>query len=169
MGEPLRRNVRHLSYGELEREHMIKLLSLMLLTVMASVPALAQSDAEREVLKLTQEYTEAIARRDASVHERLFADDYTYTPGNGKFMGREEHMQFTKAGALVVESLRSEDVRARVFGDTAVVTGLWITTGRRDAKESKERRIRYILVYVRKAGRWQIVAEQRTGVGGQSQ
>ena len=148
---------------------MKKLLFIMMLAVVSFTPALAQSDAEREVLKLTKEYQGGIGRRDASVHERLFADDYTYTPGNGKFMGREEHMQFTKSGALVVESLRSEDVRARVYGDTAVVTGLWITTGRRDAKESKERRIRYILVYVRKAGRWQIVAEQRTGVGGQSQ
>ena len=143
---------------------MKKLLFIMILAVVSSTPTLAQSDAEREVLKLTKEYEGGIARRDASVHERLFADDYTYTPGNGKFMGREEHMQFTKSGALAVESLRGEDVRARVYGETAVVTGLWVATGRRAGQESKESKIRFILVYVRRGGRWQIVAEQRTGV-----
>lgn len=116
---------------------MKKLLLIVVLAV-SSALTLAESDAEREVLKLNKEYEEAIARRDASVHERLFADDYTYTPGNGNFMGRSEHINFTKSGAMVVESFRSEDVRVRVYGDTAVVTGLWVTTGRRDAKESKE-------------------------------
>jgi uncharacterized protein (TIGR02246 family) len=115
-------------------------------------------------LKLNKEY-EAIAARDASVHERLFADDYTYTPGNGNFMGRAEHIKFTKSGAVAVKSLRSEDVR--VYGETAVVTGLCVGVDRRVGQEFAERRIRYILVCVRREGRWQIIAEQRTGVAAQ--
>lgn len=141
---------------------MERLLLVTVLAIVSSAPTLTQSDAEREILKLNKEYEEAIARSDASVHERLFADDYTYTPGNGNFMGRAEHMSFTKSGAVVVKSLRSEDVRARVYGDTAVVTGLWVSVDSRDGKEFAERRIRYILVYVGREGRWQIVAEQRT-------
>ncbi len=65
---------------------------------LVSFIASAQEKAKQEVLKLTTEYSEAIARRDASVHNRLFAEDYTYTPGNGNFMGREEHMNFAKKG-----------------------------------------------------------------------
>ena len=145
---------------------MKRLLFITLLTIVSSAPALAQSKAEREVLKLNKEYEEGIARRDASVHERLFAADYTYTPGNGNFMDRVEHMNFTKNGGVVVKSLRSEDVRARLYGDTAVVTGLWISVDSRPGQEFVERKIRYILVFVRRGGRWQIVAEQRTGAGG---
>ncbi|MCA1600707.1 MAG: nuclear transport factor 2 family protein [Acidobacteria bacterium] len=147
---------------------MKRLLLIALLAIVSSAPALAQSGTERKVLKLYKEYEEAIARRDASVHERLFADDYTYTPGNGNFMGRTEHMKFTKSGAVVVQSLRSEDVRVRVYGNTAVVTGLWVSADRRRDKEFAERRIRYMLVFVRRGGRWQIVAEQRTGVAAES-
>jgi len=143
---------------------MKRLLLITLLAIVSSASALAQSDAEREVLKLNREYEEAIARRDASVHERLFAADYTYTPGNGNFMDRAEHMNFTKSGTVEVKSLRSEDVRVRVFGDTAIVTGMWVSVDRRAGQEFAERRIRYILVFVRRGGRWQIVAEQRTGV-----
>jgi uncharacterized protein (TIGR02246 family) len=148
---------------------MKRLLLITLLAIVSSVPAFAQSAASREVLKLHKEYEEAIARRDASVHERLFAADYTYTPGNGNLMGRAEHMNFTKSGTVDVKSLRSEDVRVRVFGDTAIVTGMWVSVDRRAGQEFAERRTRYILVFVRRGRQWQIVAEQRTGVPRENQ
>ena len=148
---------------------MKRLLLIALLAIISSAPSLAQSDAERDVLKLNKEYEEAIARRDATVHERLLAHDYTYTPGNGKIMGREDHMSFTKSGVVEVKSLRSEDVRVRVYGDTAVVTGVWVSVDRRAGREFAERRIRYIHVYIRREARWQIVAEQRTEVAAQNQ
>lgn len=155
--------------GRLKMRDMKRLLLITLLAIISSTPLLAQSDAERDVLKLNKEYEEAIARCDAAVHERLFALDYTYTPGNGKIMGRVDHMSFTKSGTVEVKSLRSEDVRVRVYGDTAVVNGMWVSVDRRADREFAERKIRYILVYVRREGRWQIVAEQRTGVAAQNQ
>ena len=154
--------------GRLKRWDVKRPILIALLSIVSAAPALAQSKAEREVLKLNKEYEEAIARRDASVHERLFAADYTYTPGNGNIMGREEHMSFTKSAAVEVKSLRSEDLRVRIYGDTAVVTGMWVSVDRRAGREFAERRIRYLLVYVRREGRWQIVAEQRTGVAAQN-
>jgi len=154
--------------GRLKRWDVKRPILIALLSIVSAAPALAQSKAEREVLKLNKEYEEAIARRDASVHERLFAADYTYTPGNGNIMGREEHMSFTKSAAVEVKSLRSEDLRVRIYGDTAVVTGMWVSVDRRAGREFAERRNRYLLVYVRRAGRWQIVAEQRTGVAAQN-
>jgi uncharacterized protein (TIGR02246 family) len=154
--------------GRLKRWDVKRPILIALLSIVSAAPALAQSKAEREVLKLNKEYQEAIARRDASVHERLFAADYTYTPGNGNIMGREEHMSFTKSAAVEVKSLRSEDLRVRIYGATAVVTGMWVSVDRRAGREFAERRNRYLLVYVRRAGRWQIVAEQRTGVAAQN-
>ena len=154
--------------GRLKRWDVKRPILIALLSIVSAAPALAQSKAEREVLKLNKEYEEAIARRDASVHERLFAADYTYTPGNGNIMGREEHMSFTKSAAVEVKSLRSEDLRVRIYGATAVITGMWVSVDRRAGREFAERRNRYLLVYVRRAGRWQIVAEQRTGVAAQN-
>jgi len=78
-------------------------------------------------------------------------------------------MSFTKSGVVEVKSLRSENVRVRVYGDTAVVNGMWVSVDRRAGQEFAERKIRYLIVYVRREGRWQIVAEQRTGVAAQNQ
>jgi ketosteroid isomerase-like protein len=133
-------------------------ISIVLLSALS-----AQSAPEREVLALQKEYESAIERRDASVHERLFADDYTYTPGNGAFMDRERHMAFTRSGALAVGSFESTEQKVRIYGDTAIVTGRWILKGARGGKPL-ENQIRYLTVYVRRGGHWQIVAEQRTGI-----
>ncbi len=50
---------------------MKSLLLIKLLAVVLSIPTMGQSKAERTVMQLTKEYSEAIARRDTSVHERL--------------------------------------------------------------------------------------------------
>ena len=152
------------------KKKIIFVLILITQIRLFSVPVFGQqstrnSSAANHVLKLTIEYSEAIARRDASVHERLFAHDYTYTHGGGNIMGREEHMNFTKNGGVVVDSLRNGDMSVRMYGKTAVVTGLWVVTLRSAGNEPAKRNLRYILVYVKRAGRWQIVAEQRTGSG----
>jgi uncharacterized protein (TIGR02246 family) len=130
-----------------------------------SFSASSQAKAKQEILKLTTEYSEAIARRDASVHNRLFADDYTYTHGGGNIMGREEHMNFTKKGNVTVDSLTNKDMLVRIYGKTAVVTGAWDVILRDGDKKAVNRNLRYILVFVKRDGRWQIVAEQRTGKG----
>ncbi len=57
------------------------------------------------IVAIFKEYSEAIERWDTTVHDRLFALDYTYTPGNGNLMGRDEHMNFTKNGNVTVDSL----------------------------------------------------------------
>src|SRR5688500_10556836 len=130
--------------------------------LIGAVPA-PQSESERDILKLTAEYEDGIRRRDVTVHERLFADDYTYTPGNGNFMKRAGHMAFTTSGVTTVQDLVSEDKLVRVYGDSAVVTGRWVFTGSRGEQAVTAQRIRYLLVFVKRNGRWQIVAEQRTG------
>src|SRR6476661_1899033 len=138
------------------------LILVVLATIVPSVPTYAQSKAANHILKLTKEYSEAIARRDASVHERLFAHDYSYTHDKGNFMGREEHINFTKKGKVVVDSLRNVDLLVRMYRKTAVVTGLWIITLRMRGNEPEKIKLRYILVYVKRGGQWQIVAEQRS-------
>ena len=121
-----------------------------------------QANAEQEIEKLTTQYEYGIRLREASVHERLFAADYTYTPGNGNFMNRASHIAFTTSGTASVGTLLSEDRLVRLYGDTAVVTGRWVFTGNRGEQAVSRQGIRYLLVFAKRDGRWQIVAEQRT-------
>ena len=66
-----------------------------------------------------------------------------------------------RSGARAYRDLEIDEVRAHVFGDTAVVHAR--TTGARivDGKEELNR-LRYVRVYARRNGRWQAVSQMAT-------
>ena len=60
---------------------------------------------------------------------------------------------------LRLESGKSDDVKVRVYGNTAVMTGRFTAKGKfRD--KSIDIRERYTAVWVKREGRWRLVAEQ---------
>ncbi len=124
--------------------------------------------AEQEVLKVNKEYGEAYVRGDAEAVDRLMADDYISTISTGEVVDRARSMKEIKSGDTKVESGQDDDVRVRVYGDTAVVTGLWASKGQNKGKafDNKER---YTAVYVKRDRRWQVVAEHLTTVAAQPQ
>jgi uncharacterized protein (TIGR02246 family) len=136
---------------------------ILVFLVACATPLSESSTQEREIATLVEQYEDGIRNRDASVHERLFAPDYTYTPGNGALMGRTDHMAFTTSGAVALDTLWTEEPDVRVFGTAAVATGRWVGTGMR-LNRPTQFHVRYLLVFVKRAGVWKIVAEQRTNV-----
>jgi ketosteroid isomerase-like protein len=57
----------------------------------------------------------------------------------------------------------SDDVRIRVYGDVAVVTGRVNITGKRDGASIRDQ-FRYTDVFVRRGSNWRLVADQMTKV-----
>jgi hypothetical protein len=57
-----------------------------------------------------------------------------------------------------------KDLRIRIYGDAAVVTGLWGMALTKGDQAVGGGQARYIVVYVKRNATWQIVAEQRTFV-----
>ncbi len=67
-----------------------------------------------------------------------------------------------KAPRSPIETLKVDDLSVRAFGDAAVVTGrTTVTTGGADPTLT----LRFTDVFVRRAGRWQVVASQATRIG----
>ena len=122
-------------------------------------PAHASSEAEGELLKLNADYDQAIMRGDAAALERIFADEYIYTNPKCEVLGKEEQIAELSSGAGKLEGAKSDDVRIRVYGETAVMTGRFTARSRRDGKDFQVEE-RYTAVWVRRDGRWQLVAEQ---------
>jgi ketosteroid isomerase-like protein len=67
------------------------------------------------------------------------------------------------SGSLKYESLKFDEIKVHAYGDTAVVTGRSTATGKDNGKEFAGQ-FRYTRVYVKRQGRWQIVATQATRI-----
>ena len=119
----------------------------------------ASTGVEQELTQLDREWTQALVRGDASILERVFADDYSATNALGKTVTKAEAIADLKSGANKLESNDPDNYSVRVFGDTAVMTHDGVRKGQRDGKAFAER-YRSLHVFVKRGGRWQAVASQ---------
>ena len=116
---------------------------------------------EQELINLEREKDSAYERGDKVTLDRIYADDYIAITAAGTNVTKKEILGFFTR-SKIFESHRSEDISVRIFGDTAIVTGLQKRKFARDIKPGGEDFIRYTHIYVRRQGEWKIVAAQFT-------
>ena len=117
------------------------------------------ANVEQELTALDQEWTQAGVKGDASILERVLADDYSAANALGKTITKAEAIADLKSGATKLDTNTADNYSVRVFGDTAVMTHDGVRTGQREGKAFTER-YRSLHVFVRRGGRWQAVASQ---------
>lgn len=123
--------------------------------------------AEQEVRKLERAWLDAYEQLDAKAMDAIVADDFTITFPDGSLQTKPQIMEMIKRPrdpARPPLKFYTEDVRARVYGDTVILLGRVVTEYVRDGKPVKEAS-RYTDTYVKRAGRWQVVASHLSNDG----
>jgi len=116
---------------------------------------------EEELLKLEAEFAEAIIKNDPGAIERLVADEWIIVNADGGIVDKERFLEVIKSGTLTHEMMESDNMRVRVYRDSAVVTALTRTKGKFMGQEfsTEERATDF---FVRLDGRWRCVMTQLT-------
>jgi ketosteroid isomerase-like protein len=123
----------------------------------------ATADVQQILRDRLREYTEALTKRDLAALDKIWAEGYTFTNGRGEFLTKKDRMENIKSGATQFDSIRREDEELRVFGNTAVFTGRAVLKAIYGGKESSGP-YRFIHIWVKEQGRWQLVANQITPI-----
>jgi ketosteroid isomerase-like protein len=121
----------------------------------------AAGDAVAQILGLETEHNAAIAHGDVSTLDTMTSDDYTFITPRGFLVTKAQVLKALANGEFKYEYRQIQDVKIRVYGDAAVVTGRSLYTGQSQGKEQSGT-FRYTRVYVRQNGRWLAVAWQAT-------
>jgi hypothetical protein len=131
--------------------------------------------AEREVRELETRLSRAVVGGDRAFFERVLGADFTHTSHTGKFKTRAEWMAEDKvdsrqgkpqAGKTSYEAFDVDDLAVRIYGETAVVTGRSTPKGRTAKGEPIRGQYRFLRVWVKRGGRWQVAAFQGTRIAG---
>jgi ketosteroid isomerase-like protein len=138
------------------------------LATLTAAPARAQGAAgaasvEQQIMKMERDRAAAVVKGDVSVMEGLTSDDYTLINANGQLSGKAETMNNIRTGVIKLTANEVSDMKVRVYGDTAVVTGKSTAKGTIGGRELKGP-VMFTRVYVKKDGKWQSVAFQQTPV-----
>jgi len=113
----------------------------------------------RAVLRLEDSWASALVKRDSVAFNRLLAPGFVYTE-NDQLMDRAAVIRSVVAGPDTVTAAHNDSMVVHRYGSvTAVVTG-WLVVQGRNASGAFERRYRFTDTWVKRAGRWQIVAAQ---------
>jgi len=119
------------------------------------------SERQEELLELEKAFAQAIVSNDLEGIGRLVTDDWIIIDPNGEIVDRTRFFEVIKSGALTHEMMESEDLRVRVYGDSAVVTAVTRTKGTFMGQNVSTQE-RATDVFVKRDGRWQCVLTHLT-------
>ncbi|GEM_PF-1028450 len=128
------------------------------------------NQTEAEIQQMIRRFGEAWAQNDLATLESLLADDYLHTDYLGNIQNRAEWLEYVKERKAkgIVNKIEFADVKVRIYGDVAVVTGQNIIKGL-SVGQNKESatKIRFTQVLLRKQGTWLRTAFQATPIAQQ--
>ena len=153
---------------------MKRMLAVSALTMAASFLALGQmtkandsnqkgDSVEQAVMQLEEELRAAISKSDTKTYGRIVGDDYVFTNQDAVVRTKAQMVSAYDSGSIKYESVKFDDIKVHAYGDTAVVTGRQTLKGQDNGKDISGQ-FRYTRVYVKRQGRWQLVATQATRI-----
>jgi hypothetical protein len=106
----------------------MKIVILLVLALSAG-PANAQVTSGRdvdEVLKWERDGCAAYERNDAAAIQRMVGDGYVLTNSRGGYDTKADDVKAAQNKDVVFSTFRNENMKVRIFENTAIVTGMTI-------------------------------------------
>ena len=136
---------------------------ILLLLACSALVVLAenQSTSAEEIISFEKARLAAFAQADKAAFDRMMADDATVTHSSGGVSNKAVLMGVMRPSTPEnpLPALTIEEPKARLYGDAAVLTGILVETAKDGRRELV---LRFTNTYVKKEGRWQMVAGQLT-------
>jgi len=122
----------------------------------------ASGDVEHEIRTLEKQWNDARAHADVVTLDRLLADDWTVTHGNGTTDSKAQYLFDLKSGARAFGGdITESELSVRVYGDTAIVTGSSDSTVTLNGRPQGGA-LHFTRVYMKRNGAWKMVVTQAT-------
>lgn len=140
------------------------IVGLLMSAVLFAQAAPQKGGIEQAVIKLEQEWVDALIKADIAKLETLYADTLVYTHSSGAVDDKAKYLANLKAGGTKYVSIDRDDIKVNLYGDTALVTCHALIKLKANGTD-RTVDARMIHVYSKIKGRWQLVAHQTTKLG----
>jgi ketosteroid isomerase-like protein len=110
-----------------------------------------------ELMRLERVWNQAHEKGDAKPLEQLWADDIEIVVPKMAVMTKPEALTFFRSGRMTFDHYETSDLKVRVYGEAAVVTGR-LARSRSLLGVTTTDEWRFTKVYARQSGRWRVVS-----------
>ena len=138
-------------------------LAFLLLATNALFAQTKVSKISEILIQMERDWSQADVKKDAAALNRILAEDWTGIDFQGVVMTKPDVLKEVAlhSDATATESTEMVEMKIRIFGNTALVSGTEIETSHYKGKDSSGKYI-WTDVFVLRNGRWQAVSSQST-------
>ena len=112
---------------------------------------------DQVIRQVDRERIQAQISADAAALDRIYADDFIGIGPSGTVRRKPQVIADFASGDLEFQSIVTDDVQVRVYGNTAVETGRSTMIGQ-DKGKAVPRDNRFTRVWIKQEGRWRLVS-----------
>jgi ketosteroid isomerase-like protein len=120
-----------------------------------------KNSVEQILIQMEQDWSQADIQRDATALNQILAEDWIGIDFEGTILNKAQALQGIGSGSGSLQSTVLRDMKVRVYGNSAVVTGTDTEKGEYHGTDSSGKYC-WTDVFVRRNGRWQAVSSQST-------
>jgi Domain of unknown function (DUF4440) len=122
---------------------------------------LAQAPVEKLLMQMERDWGNAQIKKDYAAVDKILAADWQGIDYDGQIVDKATYMAHMRSEQSTLQSEELSQMKVRVFGNTAVVTGRDTEKSTDRGKDSSGTYV-WTDVFVLRNGRWQVVASQST-------
>jgi ketosteroid isomerase-like protein len=134
-----------------------QLFTILTAATIPAEPLPMQAADSIELLRLEAAWNRAHVSSDTAALAGLWADDLVVAVPEMPVMSKMDLLRFWRSGRSAITRYETSDLRVRLYGDAAVVTG-HLSRERNFNGRTVSDAWRFTKVYARRDGRWQVVA-----------
>ena len=142
--------------------------------IATATPAKEAYDAaaiEAEIIKLEREWADANKTHNSEAVKRILADNAVIVYPDGSTATKADEVKTIESSAITADSFEILDPKVTVVdGDSAFITGRGVIKNGKNVVPGQKRQIdisgeyRFLDVYAKRDGKWQVVASQATKI-----
>jgi ketosteroid isomerase-like protein len=121
----------------------------------------ATTNDEIQVKQLERAWNEAESRHDVAAVTAIVGDTLSYIDFDGSVMNKAEYLRDVTKTAYQADHLYDEGLKVTIYGNAAVVNGVYRETGTSKGKKYVHR-VRFTDTWIKQNGVWRCVASQNT-------
>ena len=140
---------------------LLKIAITVVMAVSALGMAQAKGTPEEQLLQAENARFAAMVKGDVAALDKLLGPELSYTHSNALVQDKAALLGDFKSGAIKYLSIEPSDMKARVFGNMAIVTGGAAVHVIQNGNDLNIK-IRYTNTHINRAGSWQMIAWQAT-------
>ncbi len=115
------------------------------------------NNSAEAILQIEREIMAAIKSKDAATLGPMLADEFIYRTHFGAEADKAAFLESIASFPVEILSLRGEELKVNVYGETAVLTGVQLAEARPPEGEAEESAVAFTDIFVRRDGRWLMV------------